>query len=121
MRWRGVANASTTMRYCIDEVHRRRALQEAWNLEHELVPATIIKPVRDSLEALYEMDYAGVPSLVQEGLVADDPSGWSLDKLTAETERVRGEMLRAAGELRFEDATGFRDRLRELEAVLLER
>ncbi len=110
-----------SMRYCIDEVHRRRALQEAWNLEHELVPATIIKPVRDSLEALYEMDYAGVPSLVQESLAADDPSGWSLDKLTAETERVRGEMLRAAGELRFEDATGFRDRLRELEAVLLER
>jgi excinuclease ABC subunit B len=110
-----------SMRFCIDEVHRRRALQEAWNQEHGLVPTTIIKPVRDSLEALYEMDYAGVPSLVQEGLAVDDPSGWSLDKLTIETERVRGEMLRAAGELRFEDATGFRDRLRKLEAVLLER
>ncbi|HIG85431.1 MAG TPA: excinuclease ABC subunit UvrB [Planctomycetes bacterium] len=110
-----------SMRFCIDEVHRRRALQEAWNQEHGLVPTTIIKPVRDSLEALYEMDYAGVPSLVQEGLAVDDPSGWSLDKLTKTIERVRGEMLQAAGELRFEDATASRDRLRGLEAELLGR
>jgi len=58
--------------------------------------------------------------LVREG-GGDDPSDWSLDKLTRETERLRGEMLEAAGELRFEDATGLRDRLRGLEAELLRR
>ena len=110
-----------SMRYCIDEVHRRRGLQEAWNLEHGLAPATVIKPVRDSLEALYELDYAAVPSLAGDDLGPDDPSGWSFEKLTIETERVRGDMLQAAGELRFEDATALRDRLRGLEAELLGR
>jgi len=113
-----------SMRVCLDEVSRRRVLQERWNVEQGIVPQTIIKPVREGIEALYEMDYAGVPELPEGGAsaVAEDPaSSWDPRRLRAEIERVRADMLRAAGELAFEEAATLRDRLRELEALELAR
>ena len=49
-----------SMQVCLDEVQRRRAVQEAYNTEHGIVPRTIIKPIRESIESLYEMDYPDI-------------------------------------------------------------
>ena len=110
-----------SMRACMDEVSRRREIQVAWNEERGITPQTVIKPVRESLEALYEMDYADIPEVAERPKVKDDddPRGWDRPRLEAELERVRGAMLEAAGELRFEDAARMRDRLKELEAAHL--
>ncbi len=113
-----------SMQVCLDEVNRRRTLQEAWNTEQGITPATIIKPVREGIEAMYEMDYAGVPELPQGGAstAAEDPAErWEPGRLAAEIAKVRADMLRAAGELAFEEAARLRDRLRELEALELRR
>ena len=113
-----------SMQVCIDEVHRRRELQQAFNSEQGIVPQTIIKPVREGIEAMYEMDYADTPELGVDGAskVAEDPAReWKLPQLRAEIERLRADMLRAAGELAFEEAARARDRLRELEQLELER
>lgn len=112
-----------SMRACMDEVSRRREIQVAWNEERGITPQTVIKPIRESLEALYEMDYAAIPEVAERprGKDEDDLGTWDGPRLAAETERVRGSMLEAAAELRFEEAARMRDRLKELEAAQLAR
>ena len=101
-------------------VERRRERQSAYNTEHGIVPRTIIKPVRDSIEALYEMDYTG-PTLDDEDEApeAAEESGWDADKLRGELAKLRDEMLHAASELRFEEAARVRDRIKRLEKLEL--
>jgi excinuclease ABC subunit B len=121
-----------SMQAAIDEVRRRRARQEAYNAQHGIEPKTILKPVRDSIEALYEMDYVEVAPAPEperargrKGQAAaartleEEAWHWSAERLRGEVERVRADMLHAAEELRFEDAAGLRDRLAQLERLLL--
>ena len=106
---------TASMQTAMDEVARRREVQIAYNAEHGIEPKTVFKPVRDGIEALYEMDYAAVPDISDVGPVTeaeDDPRTWPTKRLRGEIARVRADMLLAAGELRFEDATGLRDRLK---------
>jgi len=112
-----------SMQFAIDEMTRRREVQVVYNSEHGIEPRTIIKPVRESIESLYEMDYPSTPELDEgSGLVADDDAAsWPLPRLRGEIEKVRADMLRAAEELRFEEAAGMRDRLRKLEELELAR
>jgi len=113
-----------SMQGCIDEVTRRRAVQEVYNAEHGIEPRTIIKPIRDSIEAIYDMDYAEIPEAPAGGaarVAEDDPVGWPLERLRGEIERVRADMLMAANELRFEEAARQRDRLQQLERAELAR
>jgi excinuclease ABC subunit B len=111
-----------SIRTTVAEVERRRVVQTAYNAEHGIEPKTIIKPIRDSIEALYEMDYV---ELEPQNRSADGPpdaaASWSVDRLRGEIVKLREEMLHAAEELRFEDAARLRDRLGELEALELRR
>jgi excinuclease ABC subunit B len=103
-------------------VERRREKQALYNQAHGIVPRTIIKPVRDSIEALYEMDYTG-PALEDEREDAGVPveAAWDADALRGELAKLREEMLHAATELRFEDAARLRDRIKKLEKLELAR
>ena len=81
--------------------------------------------MRDSIEALYEMDYAA-PKVVAEAVPggsegADPALDWEPKRLRGEIKKLEDEMRVAAGELRFEEAAKLRDRLRELEALELAR
>jgi len=115
---------TASMQVCIDTVSRRRILQAEYNTEQGIVPKTIIKPIREGIEAMYEMDYADTPALPGSGAskVAEDAAAnWSTKKLRAEMAKLRADMLRAAEELAFEEAAKLRDRLKELESVELSR
>ncbi len=114
-----------SIRVTLDEVNRRRAVQIAYNAEHGITPQTIIKPVRDSIEALYDMDYSAV-DLPETGpkdgsKAQDEAESWNPSELRSELEKLRGEMFRAADELRFEEAAKLRDRVRRLEEIELGR
>ena len=118
------ADAETgSMREAISEVERRRKIQVAYNEEHGIVPQTILKPVRDSIESIYEMDYVEVaePAAAADKVAQDEALTWDLPRLRGEIEKLKADMALAAGELRFEDAAGLRDRLHELEALELSR
>ncbi len=110
-----------SMQACIDEVARRRMIQAAYNGEHGLEPRTIIKPIRDGIEAMYEMDYPEAPAVAEDSGVSDEAQSWSHARLVGEMEHVRADMLLAAEELRFEEAASLRDRLTQLEALELKR
>jgi excinuclease ABC subunit B len=105
------------------EVERRRALQTKYNAEHGITPQTILKPIRDSIEALYEMDYVEGEALpAARGARDGDPaSGWDAERLRGEIAKLRDEMLHAASEMRFEEAAKLRDRVQQLERLELSR
>ena len=112
-----------SIRETMSEVNRRRAVQTAYNEEHGIVPRTIIKPIRDSIESLYDMDYVEVapPPTGQRDPNRDPAMSWGPDRLRGELVKLREDMLRAAEELRFEDAARIRDRVKDLESLELRR
>jgi len=91
------------------ETDRRRAAQEAYNAEHGITPASIIKNIDDVLTSVYERDYVTVPKAVDERERFKTRA--ELDAFIAAQER---EMREAAANLEFERAAAIRDRLRRL-------
>ncbi|MHC4263248.1 MAG: excinuclease ABC subunit UvrB [Planctomycetota bacterium] len=110
-----------SIRATVSEVERRREKQLAYNAEHGIEPKTIIKPIRESIEALYDMDFSA-PELPDEtsGAVGEKAVQLDADELRAAIEKLRGEMHEAAAELRFEDAAKLRDEVKALEQRELE-
>ena len=100
-----------SMRAAIDETERRRAIQQAWNTEHGIEPATIIKAIDSDLVRMANLDYfepfASRMSKKKEDLVADGDIDGAIARLSKE-------MKEAAKNLEFEQAAEIRDRIREL-------
>jgi excinuclease ABC subunit B len=99
-----------SIRATLAETARRRAAQLVYNAAHGITPATVRKSLRSILDDLAEHDYLQLP-LAAEAL-ADYRSP---AELQAEITRLRGEMLKAAAALEFEQAAALRDRLLALE------
>ncbi|WP_299430431.1 excinuclease ABC subunit UvrB [uncultured Meiothermus sp.] len=97
-------SVSEAMKAAIDETNRRRVLQEAYNLEHGITPATIQKSVRKLVKPEdYEAEAAEI--------VLDDPA-----VLQSLLEQLETEMWAASEALDFEKAASLRDQMRNLEA-----
>jgi excinuclease ABC subunit B len=99
-----------SLRWAIDETNRRRAVQQKYNEDHGIEPATIIKSIDSDLVKMANLDYLDVPLPGQRGKL-DLGEGEDLDKAIS---RLTKEMKDAAKNLDFERAAEIRDRLREL-------
>jgi excinuclease ABC subunit B len=96
-----------SMKHAISETERRRAIQEAYNEEHGITPATIIKAIDEVMSSIYERDYV---------TVARDPGDEfrTQGELDAHVETLQGQMKAAAANLEFEKAAKLRDRIKQL-------
>ncbi len=47
-----------SMRVALEETGRRRQLQEAYNQEHGITPASIVKAIDDASLSIYNLDYS---------------------------------------------------------------
>jgi excinuclease ABC subunit B len=99
------------MRQAIGETERRRAVQEAYNAEHGITPASIVKNIGDVLSSVYERDYVTIPTAPDERDRFKNQG--ELSAFIADLER---QMRQAATDLDFERAAQLRDRLRRLRA-----
>ncbi|MEK6372390.1 MAG: excinuclease ABC subunit UvrB [Acidobacteriota bacterium] len=101
-----------SLRFAIDETKRRRAIQQAYNEEHGIEPATIIKAIDSDLVKMANLDYFEIPGGPSKrlDLVADEDIDKAISRLTKE-------MKEAAKNLDFEKAAEIRDRLRELKEL----
>jgi excinuclease ABC subunit B len=101
------------MRQAIDETNRRREIQVAYNEEHHIVPASVVKSVRDLTDRLARD--AGVEPTGDIRKKASKMEQKELARMIAELEK---QMKAAAKALEFERAAMLRDQVYELRAML---
>ena len=95
-------SVTPSMERAINETERRRAIQQKYNLDHGIVPKTIIKDVYDIIE-------------IGTKVKGDKPiSRMSKVEREAEIKRLTNEMKQAAKILEFEHAAMLRDKINKL-------
>ena len=98
-----------SMRAALDEMARRRKLQQAYNQKHGITPESIVKAIDDVLSSVYERDYVTVPAVREE-----ERPFRTREELTAYIAKLEHEMRSAASNLEFERAAALRDEVKKL-------
>ena len=91
-----------SMQKAIDETERRRAIQEKFNADHEIVPKTIIKEIKNTLD---------ISKKVSENSIARKD-------IPAEIDRLTSMMKIASSQLDFERAIELRNKINNLKKRL---
>jgi excinuclease ABC subunit B len=99
---------TASMRVAIDETDRRRQAQAAYNLEHGITPASIVKAIDEVLSSVYERDY------VTPGGRDEAAAPMSAEDVEARIADLQRQMRAAAANLEFEKAAALRDEIRKL-------
>ncbi len=98
-----------SMKRAMDETNRRRGIQEAYNVEHGITPATIVKAIRHGIDVELKA------RRIAREMVAQSEEEYDVNETLRQLEE---EMLEAANSLEFEKAAGLRDRIKELKGKL---
>ena len=94
-----------SMEKAIKETNRRRKIQESYNEEHNIIPRTIIKDVRNVLEAT---------KVVTEEETKEVKKNLNKKEKSALIKKYTAEMMESAKNLQFERAAQLRDMIEEL-------
>lgn len=97
---------TNSMKNALDETQRRREIQNAYNEEHNITPTTIVKNIRDSIEAT---------AVAEDEVVYGIKDTDDIDEIRENLEKLKAEMLEASKDLQFERAAQLRDKIKELE------
>jgi excinuclease ABC subunit B len=110
-----------SMAAAIDETNRRRAIQQAYNVERGIEPTTIVKEIHDLNERLRTVAESTVvytserEELAGRALTLENTA--AIEKLVA---RMETEMRAAAKQLDFERAAALRDEIQAIRLRVLE-
>ncbi|HTA22832.1 MAG TPA: excinuclease ABC subunit UvrB [Terriglobales bacterium] len=99
-----------SMKKAMDETNRRRAIQEAYNVENGITPESIIRPLDMTLVRIIEADYTDLTGGEVEGI----PEFKSQEELDAYIGKLESDMREAAKQFEFEKAAKLRDTVKEL-------
>ncbi|NUP07526.1 MAG: excinuclease ABC subunit UvrB [Polyangiaceae bacterium] len=99
------------MKQSIEETDRRRALQQQYNKDHNITPATVMKAILDLSPTSGARDYVAAPKTKVDETLTTVPKGVDLTELV---DSLRQEMFAAAEALDFERAAKIRDQIRRL-------
>jgi excinuclease ABC subunit B len=99
-----------SMKKAMDETNRRRAIQEAYNVENGITPESIIRPLDMTLVRIIEADYTDLTGGEVEGI----PEFKSQEELDVYIGKLESDMREAAKRFEFEKAAKLRDMVKEL-------
>ena len=97
-----------SMRVALEETSRRRLVQEAYNTEHGITPASIVKAIDDISLSVYNLDYS-TPAVMEDREAYLSPA-----ELDSRIEELQAQMRQAAANLDFERAATLRDKIKTL-------
>ena len=100
---------TNSMRIAISETARRRAIQSAYNVEHDITPQSIVRAIDQVMSSVYERDY-----LTPAATIDGTERFHNQQQLDAHLEKLQGQMKSAAANLDFEKAASLRDNIRRL-------
>src|SRR5689334_5611021 len=100
---------TASMRMAIDETDRRRTIQEQYNREHGITPASIVKQIDEVMSSVYERDY-----LTPAATIDGTERFHNQQQLDAHIASLQHEMRAAAANLDFEKAATIRDQIKRL-------
>ena len=126
-----------SMDYAIKETNRRRKIQSEYNKEHNIIPKSVVKSVRDVIDSTRIKENSGdvIRDIAAGGV---DKNGRRIGNKAPETklknvmnlteeeknmpldtliEKLTFKMAEAAGELKYEEAAMIRDTIRTLKAI----
>ena len=95
-----------SMEKAITETNRRRRIQEEYNIEHNIIPQTIKKSVRDTIKATITDDIKAEYDIKPD------------ETLEQVVSRLTDEMLKHAKNMEFEQAAKLRDKIKELQKFI---
>jgi excinuclease ABC subunit B len=99
-----------SMKKAMDETNRRRAIQEAYNVENGITPESIIRPLDMTLVRIIEADYTDLTGGEVEGI----PEFKTQEELDVYIGKLESDMREAAKRFEFEKAAKLRDMVKEL-------
>src|SRR3954453_20763311 len=99
-----------SMQKAMNETDRRRAIQEAYNIENGITPVSIVRSLDMSLAGIIEADYTELASAEADGL----PDFKNQEELDTFIAKLEIEMRETAKKFEFEKAAKLRDRIKEL-------
>lgn len=98
-----------SMKRAIDETERRRAKQLAYNEQHHITPAGIMKEIRDLIDGVFHPQDS-----LQDSHVSDEQAQYDVmseKELSREIKKLEKQMMEYAKNLEFEKAAKARDQL----------
>lgn len=103
-------NMTKSMKYAIDETNRRRQIQEAYNQEHGIEPKSIVKGIREMIEATVAAEDEAVYEIQKI-------QSMSKDERNSYIKELEKEMFEASKLLQFERAAELRDMIVDLKTM----
>jgi excinuclease ABC subunit B len=101
-------NITKSMNKAISETNRRRALQIEYNEKHGLVPTTVIKDIREIIEATKIAEEEAHYDSLEEAIEANN------ENIQKQIKKYEQEMSQASKDLQFERAAQLRDMIFKL-------
>lgn len=98
---------TNSMQLAIEETRRRREIQEAYNIEHNITPETIVKNIRQGIE-----EAVSAHRKANEAVGRTDEAEYITQEYLTELE---AEMYAAAEAMEFERAAVLRDRITQMQ------
>ena len=100
---------TNSMRIAISETGRRRTIQSAYNVAHNITPQSIVRAIDDVMSSVYERDY-----LTPAATIDGTERFHNQQQLDAHLDTLQAQMKAAAANLDFEKAASLRDDIKRL-------